>query len=270
MLLRRFVIAFFSVIFLGSAGVGHTEEMSGRQIMDEVADRQERPYEYEVQGMVLTDKGGSTEKRQLRRYVRKGEDGNFKYLIVFNDPPGVRGVALLTWQNKKEEDDQFLYLPSMGKNVKRIAKGGKGNYFMGTDFSYEDLILESRDKFRYEKLPDETLGDKEHYVVDAFPETEDLKESSGYKSRRLWIRKDIFFIVRVDYYDRRGRYIKRQTAENLQQIEDKTWRAGKITIDNEKEAHQTTVEVSSRSLAEADVPEGNFRQRFVTSGQHIR
>jgi hypothetical protein len=270
MLLHRIVIAVFSVIFLSSANVGHAEEMSGRQIMDEVADRQERPYEYEVQSMVLTDKGGSTEKRQLRRYVRKGEDGNFKYLIVFHDPAGVRGVALLTWQNKDKDDDQFLYLPSMGKKMKRIAKGGKRNYFMGTDFSFEDLILESRDKFRYTKLPNETIDGQEHFVIDAEPEDKELRTTTGYKSRRLWIRKDIFFIVRIDYFDRRGRYIKRQISEDLKQVDGKTWRAEKITVDNEKEKQKTAVDISSRSFAETDVPSEKFRQRFVTSGKHIR
>ena len=260
-----------AIIFsLSFSGFSTAEELTGRQIMDQVSERHEKDFEYEVQEMVLVDKKGNKEKRLLKRYQRKGEDGNFKYLMVFHDPSGVRGVALLTWQNKDKDDDQFMYLPSMGKKMKRIAKGGKRNYFMGTDFTFEDLVTESRDKFTYKRLPDETQDGTEYFVLEAYPEEANIKKSTGYKFRRLWVKKDIFFIVRTDYFDRRGRFIKQQLSKNLEQVDGKLWRANGQIIDNKKMNHKTAVKVAERSLEEKNVPETNFRQRFVTSGQHVR
>ena len=152
------------ILSLSFTGISTADALTGRQIMDQVAERHEKDFEYEVQEMVLIDKKGNKEKRLLKRYQRKGEDENFKYLMVFHDPSGVRGVALLTWQNKEKDDDQFMYLPSMGKKMKRIAKGGKRNYFMGTDFTFEDLVTESRDKFTYKRLPDETKDGAEYFL----------------------------------------------------------------------------------------------------------
>ena len=210
--------------------------------MDQVAERHEKDFEHEVQEMVLIDKKGNKEKRLLKRYQRKGEDENFKYLMVFHDPSGVRGVALLTWQNKEKDDDQFMYLPSMGKKMKRIAKGGKRNYFMGTDFTFEDLVTESRDKFTYKRLPDETIDGKEYFVIEAYPEEAELKKSTGYKFRRLWVKKDIFFIIRTDYFDRRGRYIKQQLSKNLEQVDGNLWRAKGQIIDNKKMKHKFEID----------------------------
>ena len=44
---------------------------------------------------------------------------------------------------KDREDDQWLYMPAYGQKLKRIAGGNKKGYFMGTDFSYEDLRPEN-------------------------------------------------------------------------------------------------------------------------------
>lgn len=258
----------FLLVGIGATGAA---ELTGRQILDQAAERHEYPYEYEVQRMTLIDKGGYKDVRQTRRYVRQNEKSKtYKYLIVFNDPPGVRGVALLTWQNKTRDDDQWLYLPSMGRKMKRIAKGGKRNYFMGTDFTFEDMVSENRDKFKYVRRPDEKIDGVSHFVVEAYPKDKKIRKSSGYKFRRTWVRKDIFFVTRTDYFDRRGRYIKRQVSSELVKIKGNLWRAKRTVVDNKKENHKTIVEILERSLDAKAVPKKNFRQRFVTSGRHIR
>ena len=186
---------------------------------------------------------------------------------------GVRGVALLTWQNRGASDDQWIHLPAYGREMKRSADGGKRNYFMGTDFAFEDMTSEDRDKFRYERQPDENAELKDQsakvintidsYVVDAYPRDKELAAETGYKYRRL-------YISRIDFYDRRGRFLKNQYAWNMEQIEGDTWRANTMLMDNAKEKHQTLVQVQNRDLSEDGVPERMFEQRWVTSGRHLR
>lgn len=257
-----------AVVWAG-AGTVSAQELTGRQILDETADRHEQPFEFEVQQMTLIDKSGAEEKREVRRYARK-EGTEFKYLIVFHAPAGVRGVALLTWQHDNKEDDQFLYLPAYGKKMKRIAKGGRKNYFMGTDYAFEDLVSESRDKFTYERIADAPCGKQTCFVVKAFPKDKKIKKSSGYKYRQFWVRQDNFFIVRTDFFDRRGKLLKRQTASAIKQMNGKLWRADEMLMENFKDKHKTAVTIKKRVINKSKVPASKFRKRFVTSGKHLR
>ena len=256
-------------IFLAAAPAW-SDDLTGRQVIDEVSKRHEKSFEFEKQRMILTDgKSGATEEREVRRYVRK-DDGEFKYLVVFHEPAGIKGVALLTWQHEDKDDDQWLYLPAYGKKMKRIAKGGRKNYFMGTDYAFEDLVSESKDKFKYTREADQTLDGADHYVVMAAPVDKKVEKSSGYKHRILFVRKDIFFITRTDYFDKRGKFIKRQLAQDLSQVDGDLWRAAKSVMENEKENHTTVTEIVERSFEKKLVKAKKFQQRFVTSGKHLR
>lgn len=278
----RRIVAGIAAAFVVAVAVAtaHAQEMSGRDIMDQVSDRHDRPYETEVQGMTLIDDRGNIEARTLRRYAREVDGGLYRYLVVFDEPAGVHGVALLTWQNKGASDDQWIHLPAYGRQMKRSADGGKRNYFMGTDFAFEDMTSEDRSKFRYDRQPDETVEIKDEtgatvdtvdaYVVDAHPKDEALAAETGYQYRRLYVSKDRFFIRRIDFYDRRGRFLKTQNSWDMVQIEGDTWRADTTLMDNEKERHKTLIHVQERDLDEASVPEGMFEQRWVTSGRHMR
>ncbi|MGB0684170.1 MAG: outer membrane lipoprotein-sorting protein [Magnetovibrionaceae bacterium] len=244
--------------------------LTGRQILDEVADRHDQPFEYEVQKMVLIDKSGSTEEREMRRYSREVGDEENRYLSIFTRPSGVRGVALLTWKHKEADDDQWLYLPAQGSRMKRIAKGGRRNYFMGTDYTYEDLVSEPRRKFRYERGADEVIDGHTYFVVKVIPTDPVLLEESGYAFRIMWIRQDIFFIYRTDFYDRRERLIKRQISSDLKVVKAPMWRAGRNVMENLKTGHKTDTLVKERTFSEDSVPESAFRQQTITSGRLVR
>ena len=258
----------------------HADDLSGRQIMDEVSARHDRPFEFEEQAMILIDDRGNTEDREVRRYAREWDNGLYRYLLVFDSPAGVRGVALLTWQNKGASDDQWMHLPAYGREMKRSADGGKRNYFMGTDFAFEDMTSEEREKFRYDRQPDETFEIKDEtgsvldtvdgYVVDAYPKDEELASQTGYQYRRLYVSKDRFFIRRIDFFDRRGRFLKTQYSWDMEQIEGDTWCANRVLMDNDKLNHQTLIQVKSRDLTEGSVPARMFEQRWVTTGRHLR
>ncbi len=267
MLGRSFLGPLVGLLVICSAAA---KELTGRQIMDEVTERQEKPYEFEVQTMTLSDRSGTKEVRTVKRYVRKIAEGEFKYLMVFHEPSGIKGVALLTWQHNDKDDDQWMYMPAYGKKTKRIAKGGRKNYFMGTDYTFEDLVSESRDKFTYERRPDEVLDGVSHFVVDVYPKDPQLKKETGYKYRTVWVRKDIFFITRTDYFDKRGKLIKRQTAGDLFNVEGQLWRSKSSYMDNFKKNHATRIEVVERDFDKQLVPEKIFRGRYLTSGKHVR
>jgi Outer membrane lipoprotein-sorting protein len=254
---------------LHAAACAYAGEMSGREIMEEVSRHHESEVEMETLAMTLTDRKGRVAQRNLRQYSRRNADGFFKYLLVFDKPKGVKGVALLTWEKEGGDDYQWLYLPALGNRLKRIASGGRMNYFMGTDFAFEDLVTEQHDNFSYERQADQLLSGQDVFVIDARPN--DPKIVTGYKKRQLFIRKDIFAVVRVDFFQRRtGKQLKRLTVNKLVQVEGDQWRATERLMDNFSKNHKTQITSLERSFATEDVPDSVFAHRFITSKSHMR
>lgn len=245
-------------------------ELTGRQIVDKVSANHEAPLEFELQTMTLMSGDKVDEVRETRRYALKEGENRWKYLIAFLSPAGVKGVGLLTWSKPGDQDDQWLYIPALGEKLKRIAQGSQKDYFMGTDFTFEDLTFEDKNDFQYTLKGEEMLDGQAHYVVETVPANDKIKKESGYGKRVLFVRKDIFFVARTDYYDRNERLIKRQTANDLVKVKGNMWRARKALMDNLAKKHKTAVEVTQRSFDTAQVPAAAFTHQFILNGKHIR
>ena len=247
------------------------DDMTGLQIMEEASKRHDRPVEYSLEEMQLIDGSGNVEEtRMLRRYAREFENSLSKYLLTFDSPAGVKGVAMLTWETDSGEDDQWTYLPAT-KKLKRIVGGGKRNYFLGTDFANEDLVAENLSRHRYERQADQDLDGVPHYVVWAFPETKAAKKSTGYHFREIFLRKDNFFQNKVKFFERRTKkHIKTLTVLKTSDIDNGGVRADESVMDNHKENHKTVSRIVSRDFDEGKVPDAIFKQRYIKKKKHIQ
>lgn len=252
------ILSFFLVT--GSVAQEDGETLSGRDIMEEQKDRHSANSEIEQQVMLLVDGDGNRQKRMLKRYSFDVGDDLFKYLLVFQKPNDVRGTSLLTWQHDDQPDDQWLYLPAFGKQLKRIAQGSKSSYFMGTDYTYEDLSPENLDKYNYRRIEDGTYKGTETYKIEATP-VEDNDET-GYSKRIMWVRKDIFFTVKVKYFDMDGSHIKTQSVLSLNNIQDEMYRARKSVMDNMSRNHKTLILIQDQNI-NIPIDENIFTERSV-------
>jgi hypothetical protein len=243
--------------------------MSGREIMDEVSRRHRRPQEFARERMTLVSRGATEAVRTMRRYLRRDEAGTYRYLVVFDMPPGIRGTAVLTWEAKNRPDDQFLYLPALDR-VTRIIGGAKRKSFMGTDFTFEDLSVEDEDEYGYERLPDQTIEGKPHYVVRATAEGADIRDTTGYGSRQIFVQVDNFLINRVAYFTRAGGPMKTLSILQAKQMDGQTWRATEYVMTNHLEDHSTRVESLESTFDQTKVPPTLFEQRYLTTRAHMR
>lgn len=238
-----FVFAFFvTILSIPSISSG----MTGKEIMEKQKQLQQANDEKEVLSMKLIDKKGNVKEREVVRYSMKTASGLNKIMMVFNKPSDIKGTGLLTWEQKDRDDDQWLYLPELGKE-KRIASGGKKNKFMGTDFAFEDLRPENLSTHEYNLTGGEAFEGKDCFVIEALPVGKEEKES-GYSKRKLWIRKDIFFTVKVEYYDRKGKHIKTQENKNPKNVSGSVWRSDEIVMEDLEENHKTTLAVETRDV----------------------
>lgn len=266
-MLRKTLCFIVVVVFLIPAAALATD-LTGRQILDEQKRRHKTASEIEVQQMLLVDATGGKEKREVRRYSKEVEPDVYRSLLGFLSPRNIRGTALLTWQHKDQEDDQWLYMPARGK-LQRIAKGGKRNYFMGTDFTYEDLRGEDLNAHIYNRLENTTYNDQKCFVVEALPATKEENRESGYSKRILWIRQDIFSTLKVEFYDKRGKLLKIQYSSGLENTEGEIWRARKGLMENIQRKHKTFVLSAGRQI-NVPIDDKTFTERFILQGLHIR
>ncbi|MFC1856558.1 outer membrane lipoprotein-sorting protein [Thermodesulfobacteriota bacterium] len=213
-------------------------EMTGRQILEKVEQLHSVQDEETIVEMHLINKRGNIKKSKVRNLFMKTGDKSVKTMTFFLEPRTVRGTGLLTWTHKDKEDDQWLYFPSAEKE-RRISSVGKKNRFMGSDFTYEDNRPENLDTHTYTVTGSENVADHDCYIIEALPATDQEKKESGYSKRKIWIRKDIFLPVKVEFYSKRGKLIKYMVGENPEKVTETAWRSTKVTMKNIKKKHET-------------------------------
>ena len=142
-----------------------------------------------------------------------------------------------------------------------------GGLILGTDFTVEDLISEELDDFQYVREEDQKIDHVSYFVVTAVPRTGDIKQNTGYSMRRHFIRKDIFFIIRTDFYDRNNRVIKQLNRHDLKQIDGHMWRANMVIMENHKRRHKTLLKIIRRIFSEDYVLPEIFRAAFERANE---
>jgi len=139
--------------------------------------------------MILTDKDGNEETREMIMFSQKVENDQKNTLVRFLSPKSVKGVTLL---NINDGEKIYLYMPAYNK-PRRIAGSSKSDEFMGTGLSYEDMSMDYKDKDYEKKLLEETADE---YIVEVLPIGEDV----SYKKIILIVDKEKFYAKKVEFY----------------------------------------------------------------------
>ena len=254
-----------------SKSVFSDENWTGRGVMEEVFKRHELfPYVFETQTMILMDGAGNRDVRTARRFSRVEKDGTIKYLLVLDNPVEIRGVAVLAVRNSSGLEQSNIYLPAFGGGLKSSVSDDRGSHFLGTDFTIADLTTEVLSDFRYARVTDRKIDGIVHFVIEAFPKNGKIERKTGYSLRRHFIRKDNFFIVRTDYLDRRGRFLKRRSQHDLKKVDGDMWRANMILMENHKEGHKTLIKINQRVFSRDYVPSEMFTFAWLLENRHIQ
>lgn len=186
--------------------------------------------------MVLKNKQGQQSERSIRIDTLEVDGDGDKSLSVFDAPKDIKGTAFLSYTHSVIPDDQWLYLPAL-KRVKRIASANKSGPFVGSEFAYEDLASQEVDKYTYKWLRDEPLDGRDCFVIEAYP----VYENSGYTKQIVWLDKEMYRAVRIDYYDRKNSELKTLVASDWAQYLDKYWRPGVMDMVNHQTGKSTSL-----------------------------
>ncbi len=227
--MRILLLLLLSLFAVGATA--ETAEEKGLAIAREVDQRDSGWGDFQAHmDMLLRNRHGEESLRKMRIKSLEVKDDGDKTLIVFDEPRDVKGTALLTFSHKVKDDDQWLYLPAL-KRVKRIASRNKSGPFMGSEFAYEDLASQEVEKYTYKYLRDDLLDGTPVFVIERYP----VSRYSGYKRQVVWVDKQRYIPLKIEYYDRKNSLLKTLTFEGYRKYLDQYWRADRMFMQN----HQT-------------------------------
>ncbi|MGP1363034.1 MAG: outer membrane lipoprotein-sorting protein [Bacteroides sp.] len=213
----------------------------GTEIMRRVKDRangETRTLEVELK---LINKRGSERVRKLKSYSKDiGKDT--KIIMFFTHPGDVKGTGFLTWDydDPKKDDDKWLYLPAM-KKVRRISSSSaKKDYFMGTDFTYDDMGSRNVEEDTHKLLREETLEGQKCWVIESIP----VNKGDIYARKVLWVRQDCTMTIRVEFYDKLDKLQRRLTVQKIIKV-GQYWSYEKETMENVQTQHRTEITFSN-------------------------
>jgi outer membrane lipoprotein-sorting protein len=214
--------------------------------------------------MTLTNNKGQERVRKVIAY-RKDYGADSKTLMLFKEPADVKNTGFLSWTYDAEgkDDDQWLYLPAM-KKVRRISAGDQKDYFMGTDFTYDDMGSRNVEDYTYKMIGTETIDGVECYHIEMTPKSDDIVKKTGYGKGELWARPDIWMGLKMKFYDKKLNFLKELTLSDIEQI-DGIWTAKTMTMVNDQEKHKTVFKFSNIKY-NTNLDDETFSERRLTKG----
>ncbi len=244
----------------------------GPSILREFIQRHQVAAEAEELTLRLVDRLGHSKIRRLRRYSLQWKDGGTRHLLVVDAPRDVAGTALLAWQHPGKPSQYWSYLPATGQVKPQGSKPGSSrSYFMGTDMTYEDLSVEDLSKHSYERMPDAKLDGEPVFVVRALPASNKIAQTSGYMHRDLYLDQKDYSLRRIEYFDKRGRLLKRLiTLGNSSKVGKKGRRFNQWVIENVQARHRTEMHVQRRKLGTENVSKHLFNPQYLAAKQHLK
>lgn len=191
--------------------------------------------------MSLIDEKGQRRERKSTNLAKLQPNGiDSRVLVKFSAPNDIKGTSFLQIEHSDGDDDLWIYLPALKKS-RRLVASSKKDSFVGSDFSYGDILLPKVDLYRHTLLRSEPIENHECFVIESAPVNETVKANSGYSKKITWVRKDNFLEHKVEYFDLSGRLLKTQTITEHKLVEPKTqrWFALRREMTNHRTGHRT-------------------------------
>jgi len=243
--------------------------VDGRQVMERVKERESGNTQHALAGMDLIDNDGNLRSRVIEVWSQDNNSDLRETLMVFHEPASVKNTRFLQIENEGADDDQWIYLPDLGR-VRRISGGQGGDAFMGTDFTYDDMKSREIDNFKYELLREEDFNGYQTYVVEAFPKK---PEAEQYAKTISWITKEHYIPVKLEMYSKESQELfKVMTVDSKIEKIDGIWTAFSATMKNLDSGHSTRLYIKQRDgnyLLEYNkkIDNRRFTQQYLETGR---
>lgn len=124
-----------------------------------------------------------------------------------------RGITFLTIETKGPDNDQYIYLPSIGR-ARKIASQDRQNDFEDTDFTNEDLGGRKIEDYEYVRRPDASLQG-----IDCYRYAASAKDKSArFPKHMVWVDRKTLVPIQVMVYGRDNRPARAMVSGDVRQI----------------------------------------------------
>jgi hypothetical protein len=125
--------------------------------------------------------------------------------------------------------------------VRRISAANRGDYFLGTDLTYEEIKLET--KVSEEDYVRNTVGEDEEdgkhcLLVESLPVSDEVKRELGYSRVEQCVDDEIWVVLRSKSWDIQGNPLKTARFKDIRQVQG-IWTVHRVEVDNHKTGHKT-------------------------------
>ncbi len=247
------------IITTGFTGQLMAQQLSGREIIEKVYNLPTGDDQTSDLTMTLINKNDKKRIRKIKQFKKEMGDVE-KSIMFFQSPADVKNTSFMSWEYDSEKsDDQWIYLPAL-KKVKRISSDSKSDYFMGSDFTYDDLGDRKLDDDTHELIGEETIDDVDYYIVESTPKDEEYM----YSRTKTWIRKDNFIGLKKEFYDEDEEFLKVLKIKKFEKI------SGFLVVtssemENVQKNHRTTMVLSNVEI-DTNIPASKFSERMMMRG----
>ena len=246
------------IAFISGMSLNNAVAQTGDEIAKEVYNRAAPDNGESDMTMTLISSKGKERQRFLHQYFKDYGDIE-KSTMFFKSPADVKNTSFMNYTyDDDRDDDQWLYLPAL-KKVKRISGGSKDDYFMGSDFTYEDMEKRNPNKDHHKLLKTETLEGETCYVVESTP-----KEEGQYSKRVAWVIKDKWIPLKIEFYDEDEELLKVLKITKYEEIKG-YWIVMSQLMENVQREHKTVIGLTNIKI-ENGIGDAYFTQRAMMKG----
>ena len=213
-----------------------SQELTANDIIQKVNDQFNTETSYGKSKMTIVTTSG-----QKRTFVQESwsKDRGEKNLVRYLEPRRVKDQAVLMLNHA---DDIWMFFPRT-QRVRKLATHAKKQKMQGSDFSYEDMGSGDAfvDDFTSKRLEDEQKEEQDCYKLEL---TRKQESGSSYSRLIMWIIKENFLPVVIDYYDDKDPtyLLKTMVASDFREI-DGIPTSMKVVMFNQNDNTQTEMEL---------------------------
>lgn len=211
-----FIAILSIVLFITLTGLS-LAQLTAEEIIQKRDDNEYIQSSYAEATMVISQGGRRIEKSMLMYSLEKNG------LVEFTNPAD-RGTKYL-----KRDDNLWMLFPD-AEDIVKISGHMLEQGFMGSDFSYQDMMESDKltELYTFALLEEDTFSDRPCYVLEAIAVP---GQKVSYYRRVSWIDKERFIGLKEELYAESGRLLKTSEVEEIEQI-DNRWLPVQMVMEN--------------------------------------
>lgn len=174
-----------------------------------------------------------------------------KRLIMFNDPPEVKGMALLV----KDENTIYVYEPDLNK-VRKIANHAKKQTMFGMDYSTDEMATFDLHKFYDPKIVEE---DSDRAVLEL--EQKPGQDKAWPKLKMTIDKANHWAAIKIEYLNDKGKKKKTEVRKGIKKKGGR-WITEVMVMTDHAKKHSTTL-VQAECEYNKGLDDKMFTKRFL-------